>query len=83
MQQVSIRLTSPVQVQSFVKALTQLDGDFEMISGKHILDARSLMGLFSLDLTRPLLLRVYNDCAENLSAIAPYLSETGGNDHGQ
>lgn len=81
MQQVYISLTSVAQVQRFVKTLIMLDGDFELISGKHILDARSLMGLFSLDLEHPIALKVYNDCAENLNAIAPYLSSAEVNDH--
>ena len=75
MRQVSISLPTVERVQRFVKAITPLSGDFELLSGKHILDAHSLMGLFSLDLSRPITLKVYNDCAENLSAIAPFLSE--------
>lgn len=75
MRQVSVSLPTVEQVQRFVKTITPLSGDFELISGKHILDAHSLMGLFSLDLSRPITLKVYNDCAENLSAIAPFLSE--------
>ncbi len=81
MRQVYIRLTSAEQVQRFVKTLTALNGEFELISGKHLLDARSLMGLFSLDLSHPIPLKVYNDCAENLSAIAPYLSEAEETHH--
>lgn len=76
MQQVFIRLATTEQVQRFVKVLTPLSGEFELLSGKHILDARSLMGVFSLDLSHPITLKVYNDCAENLNAIAPFLSET-------
>lgn len=72
MRQVLIRLRSTEQVQSFVRTLTALSGDFELISGKYILDARSLMGLFSLDLSRPIALKMYDDSAENLEAIAPY-----------
>lgn len=75
MRHVSIYLPSTEQVQRFVKAITPLSGDFELISGKHILDAHSLMGLFSLDLSKPVTLKVYNDCAENLRAITPFLSE--------
>ena len=75
MRQVSVSLPTVEQVQRFVKAITPLNGDFELISGKHILDAHSLMGLFSLDLSRPITLKIYNGCAENLSAIAPFLSE--------
>ncbi|NCB62328.1 MAG: HPr family phosphocarrier protein [Clostridia bacterium] len=81
MRQVYVRLTSAEQVQNFVKTLTTLDGDFELVSGKHLLDARSLMGLFSLDLSYPIPLKVYNDCAENLGAIKPFLSESEENDH--
>ena len=81
MQQVSIRLTSSEQIQRFVRTLTGLNGDFEVLSNRHILDARSLMGLFSLDLSHPITLKVYNDCPENLTAIAPFLSNTEGNDH--
>lgn len=78
MRQVSIRLASTEQVQSFVKTLTALSGDFELISGKHILDARSLMGLFTLDLSNPVVLKVYQDSPENLGAIAPFLSDVEG-----
>ena len=75
MRQVSICLCSVERVQRFVKTITPLSGDFELVSGKHILDAHSLMGLFSLDLSRPITLKIYDDCAENLSAIAPFLSD--------
>lgn len=81
MRQVYIRLTSAEQVQHFVKTLTTLSGDFELISGKHILDARSLMGLFSLDLSHPVPLKVYDDCTANINAIAPFLSESEGHDY--
>ena len=77
MRQVLIRLRSAEQVQSFVRTLTALSGDFELISGKYILDARSLMGLFSLDLSKPVALKVYDDSTENLKAIAKYITEEG------
>lgn len=75
MQSVYVSLRSSEQVQSFVAALVPLDGDFELVSGKYVLDARSLMGVFSLDLSRPLALKVYNDSQKNLDAIRPFLSK--------
>lgn len=75
MRQVMLRLATPERVQSFVKTLSTCNGNFEIISRGHVLDARSLMGLFSLELSRPILLKVYNDCVENLDALAPYLSK--------
>lgn len=76
MQQVYVSLPSIQQVQRFVKTLTPLAGDFELVSGKFVLDARSLMGVFSLDISQPICLKVYNDSAENLEAIRPFLSDT-------
>lgn len=76
MKQVYVSLPTARLVQQFVKTLTPLDGDFELISGKFVLDARSLMGLFSLDLSQPLNLKVYNDSPQNLEAIRPFLSKT-------
>lgn len=81
MRQVHVRLTSAEQVQSFVKTLTTLNGEFELVSGKHLLDARSLMGLFTLDLSRPVQLKVYNDCAENLDALGPFLADAEEMNH--
>lgn len=72
MQEVWIRLSSAKQVQKFVGDLVPLKGDFELISDRMLLDARSLMGIFGFDLTRPLRLKIYQDSPENLAAIAPY-----------
>lgn len=73
MQHVYISLTTAEQVQRFVKTLTPLSGDFELISGKFVLDARSLMGVFSLDLTQPIDLKIYNDSPDNLEAVRPFI----------
>lgn len=72
MQEVKIRLSSAKQVQKFVGALMPLEGDFELISDRMLLDARSLMGIFGFDLSQPLRLRIYHDSPANLAAIAPY-----------
>lgn len=69
MQSVYVSLPNPEAVQAFVEQITMLDGEFELISGNYILDARSLMGIFSLDLTKPLQLRVYNDSPANMAAL--------------
>lgn len=75
MQQIYVTLPTAGPIQQFVKVLTPLEGDFELVEGRHVLDARSLMGVFSFDLTRPILLRVYNPSPENLAAIAPFVAE--------
>jgi hypothetical protein len=70
--EVWICLSSAKQVQKFVGTLVPLEGDFELIADHMILDARSFMGIFAFDLSRPLRLKIYRDTAETMAAIAPY-----------
>lgn len=74
MHQVYVSLPSAAQVQRFVKTLTPLNGDFELVSDPYVLDARSLMGVFSLDLTKPVLLKIYEASDENLQAVQPFIA---------
>lgn len=67
-------LPTTESVQAFVETLTTLEGDFELLSGSYILDARSLMGIFSLDLTHPVDLKIYTDSKENLDALHPFIA---------
>lgn len=83
MKEVYVSLPGAEAVQRFVGVLNQLGGDFELVAGQHILDARSLMGIFSFDLEKPILLRVYKDTQENLDAIRPFLAETEEGTHEQ
>jgi len=72
-----ISLNSIGKVKSFVNAITQFDYDFDLISGRYVIDAKSIMGIFSLDLSKPIDLAVHTD--ENLDEIVevlkPYLVE--------
>lgn len=76
MREVLINLPDAGQVQRFVSILSDLQGDFELFDGSRILDARSLMGIFSFDLTKPLKLRIYHDSRETLEAIRAFTAET-------
>ena len=83
MKDIWIRLSSAQDVQRFVSTLVPLKGDFEFIGEHVILDARSLMGIFGLDLTRPLRLRVYVENPETMAALAPYRADTEETDDEQ
>lgn len=61
MKEVYVNLETPDKVQNFVKLITSLDSQFDLVSDNHILDARSLMGIFTLNLSKPILLRIYSD----------------------
>ena len=81
MQEVWIRLSTAKEVQRFVGDLVPLKGDFELISDHMLLDARSLMGIFGFDLSRPLRLKIYDDSPANLAAIAPYRVDEEETEH--
>ncbi|MGN0549715.1 MAG: HPr family phosphocarrier protein [Acutalibacteraceae bacterium] len=45
-------------VKKFVAIISKYDEDFELISSKYIIDAKSILGIFSIDLSKPVLLRI-------------------------
>jgi len=61
MKSVTISLNSIEKVKQFVNLINIYDGDFDLSSGRYIVDAKSIMGIFSLDLSKPLRLDIYND----------------------
>lgn len=75
METVYVSLPTPRSVQSFVDTLTDLEGEFEFVSGKYLLDGRSLMGIFSLDRSKPLRLRLYDASETNIEALKPFIVE--------
>ena len=81
MKEIYVSLSDAARVQQFVRTLTPLTGDFELVSDHCVLDGRSMMGIFSFDLSRPIMLKVYNDCEENLKALNPFLSKTEVKNH--
>lgn len=56
--EVNVLLQTIDEAKRFVETLTKFDGDFELISGKYIVDAKSILGIFSVDLSKPTLLRL-------------------------
>lgn len=72
---VQISLNSIDKVKSFVNAITQFDFDFDLISGRYVIDAKSIMGIFSLDLSKPIDLNIHaeENIDEVLEIIKPYL----------
>ena len=78
MKTVKISLNSIDKVKSFVNDLTKFDTDFDLISGRYVIDAKSIMGIFSLDLSRPIDLNIHaeGDAEEVLTVLAPYIVES-------
>lgn len=75
MKTVSISLNSIDKVKSFVNDLTKFDDDFDLVSGRYVIDAKSIMGIFSLDLSKPINLNIQDteDMDEILKVLEPYI----------
>ena len=77
MKTVQISLNSIDKVKSFVNSITQFDFDFDLISGRYVIDAKSIMDIFSLDLSKPIELAIHSEANidEIMEVIKPYLVE--------
>ena len=69
MKTVQISLNSIDKVKSFVNAITQFEFDFDLISGRYVIDAKSIMGIFSTDLSKPVNVRIHAQGAEAEKAL--------------
>lgn len=75
MKTVKISLSSIDRVKSFVNDINRFDCDFDLVSGRYIIDAKSIMGIFSLDLSKPITLNIHADknVDEIMQTLQPYL----------
>ncbi len=76
MLEVKLNLTTIDKVKGFVNVLTKYDGQFDLVSGRYIVDAKSIMGIFSLDLSKEIDLKVDGcDDEDGLkAALADYIA---------
>lgn len=61
MKSVTISLNSIDKVKAFVNIISTYDGDFDLSSNRYVVDAKSIMGIFSLDLGKTLNLNIHDD----------------------
>ena len=76
MKTVDISLSSIDKVKTFVNLINRFDYDFDLVSGRYVIDAKSIMGIFSLDLSQPISLCIHaddKDMDDILSALQPYV----------
>ncbi len=75
MKAVQISLNSIDKVKAFVNDITKFDYDFDLVSGRYVIDAKSIMGIFSLDLSKPIDLNIHaeEDIDDVMAVLKPYL----------
>ncbi len=69
MKNVKIRLSSIQDVRTFVDTVTKYNIDIDLSSGRYVVDAKSIMGIFSLDLLSPIALAAHTDDAAEADAL--------------
>lgn len=77
MKTIKICLNSIEKVKSFVNDITRFDADFDLVSGRYVIDAKSIMGIFSLDLSKPIDLNIHaeEELESVLNTLQPYIVE--------
>ena len=67
-----IELPSIDTVRRFVNDLAKMEGDFDLISGRYVIDAKSIMGIFSLDLSTPLQMNITDAIEGDIEILKKY-----------
>lgn len=70
---IPIYLESINDIKKFVSIVSKYDGDFDLISGRYVVDAKSIMGIFSLDLSKPIQLSLPSTTPELMEELKPYI----------
>ena len=74
MKSVMIKLSLVENVNNFVNIVTRYPFEMDLRAGRHVVDAKSILGIFSLDLSKPITLEIYSDeCEALLEDIKPFL----------
>ncbi|MBO5092216.1 MAG: HPr family phosphocarrier protein [Clostridia bacterium] len=69
-----IQLLSIKDVRQFVDAVTKYDVEIDLSSGRYVVDAKSIMGIFSLDLLQPIGVTIHtDDCEEILKDLDKFI----------
>ena len=74
MKAVNIKLSLAENVKSFVNIASLYPYDIDLRVGRHVVDGKSILGIFSLDLSKPVTVEVYNDSCDDLMAeLKPFI----------
>ncbi|MCM1299339.1 MAG: HPr family phosphocarrier protein [Firmicutes bacterium] len=69
-----VKISTINDVKKFVNAVSKYDFDVDLISGRYAIDAKSIMGIFSIDLSKELVLKAHTDNADVVKAdLAEYI----------
>ena len=69
-----VSLNAIDKVKRFVNVTSSFVNDFDLVSGRYVIDGKSIMGIFSLDLTKNIDLIVHYEDETEITKIVDALS---------
>ena len=72
MKSVKVSINTVEKIKSFVNDITKFEYDFDLVSGRYVVNAKSIMGIFSLDLGKPICLNINTE--DNTDKVMEVLS---------
>ncbi len=71
-----IMLNTNIDVKDFVNIVNKYDFEVDLISGRYVVDAKSIMGIFSLDLGKPIRVELHTDAPEAIyEELKPFIAK--------
>lgn len=70
-----IKLDTFEKVKKFIAIVDKFENDVDIISGRYLVDAKSVMGIFSLDLTRPLTVIIHDASMKDVAQLEELMEE--------
>ena len=75
MKSVNVLINTVDKVKSFVRDITKFENEFDLVSGKYVVNAKSIMGVFSLDLTQPLNVIIHDATMKDVARLQKAMEE--------
>lgn len=69
----NVLINSIDDVKNFVNIVNRYSFDIDLVSGRYVIDAKSIMGIFSLDLSKPIKVEIHSDDEKIVEELKPYV----------
>lgn len=75
MKSVKVSINTVDKIKSFVSDIAKFENDFDLVSGRYVVNAKSIMGIFSLDIGKPISLNIHTEDNTDkiLDVLSPYM----------
>ena len=74
MKSVTLKLSQAEEIKEFVNTVNRYSYEMDLRAGRHVVDAKSILGIFSLDLSKPISLEIYSDdCTDLMEDIKRFM----------